>query len=324
MHSSLVRVVEDRSAVATSPLVHRCAAPVDFSPWWDPALYPFASRFVVLPTGPLHYIEEGSGPVLLFVPPAPLWSFTYRRCIAELRDEFRCVAFDFPGFGPSPAPAGMRVDLDAMSATVQQFVAALDLRDMILVGHDSGGLIGLHAAGRRAEQFAGLVLVDSIGATLGAVNPIRLMLKLVSSPPMRFVQGRWNVLARAICKLGVRRRKPTAAERGAFLAAYPDRAVRCRPLAVFREMARRDDFFRATEAGVERLWDRPVLSIFGQLDPVRLLGYQRKFARVFPRHRGVVVRGEAHFVPEGAPEEMAGAIRSWWRAESGATRAGAR
>ena len=316
MHSSTFRVAEDSSAAAASRLVHQRDAPGDFSLWWDPALYPFASRFVDLPAGPLHYVDEGSGPVLLFVPPAPLWSFIYRRCITAMRDEFRCVAFDFPGFGPSPAPAGMRVDLDAMSATVQQFVAALDLHDVILIGHDSGGLIGLHAAGAQAGRFAGLVLVDTIGCALGAISPIRLMLRLVSSPPVHWAQGRWNLLARAITRLGVRRRKPTAAERAAYLDAYPDRATRCRPLAVFREMARRGEFFRAVELGAERLRDRPVLSIFGQLDPVRILGYQRQLARVFPRHRGCVVRGEAHFVPEGAPEKMAGAIRSWWRTES--------
>jgi haloalkane dehalogenase len=211
----------------------------------------------------------------------------------------------------------MRVDLDAMSATVQQVVAALDLRDIIMVGHDSGGLIGLHAAGAQAERYAGLVLVDTIGGSLGALSPIRVMLRIVSSAPARRVQARWNLLARAITTLGVRRRKPTAAERAALLDAYPDPAARCRPLEVFGEMARRRDFFDATGRGIARLRERPVLSIFGQFDPVRLFGHQRRLARLFPRHRSAVVRGEAHFVPEGAPEEMAAAIRSWWHAGSG-------
>ena len=67
--------------------------------WWDPALYPFESRFLDLPAGRVHYVDEGSGPVLLFLPPAPLWSFMYRQVILGLRGRFRCIALDFPGFG---------------------------------------------------------------------------------------------------------------------------------------------------------------------------------------------------------------------------------
>jgi acyl-ACP thioesterase len=33
----------------------------------------------------------------------PTWSFVYRDVIRSLRDEFRCIAVDYPGFGLSSA-----------------------------------------------------------------------------------------------------------------------------------------------------------------------------------------------------------------------------
>jgi pimeloyl-ACP methyl ester carboxylesterase len=48
-------------------------------------------------------VDEGSGPTLLFLHGSPTWSFVYRDVIRSLRDEFRCIAVDYPGFGLSSA-----------------------------------------------------------------------------------------------------------------------------------------------------------------------------------------------------------------------------
>jgi len=36
----------------------------------------------------------------------PTWSFLYRHVIKALRERFRCIAVDYPGFGLSVRPAG--------------------------------------------------------------------------------------------------------------------------------------------------------------------------------------------------------------------------
>jgi pimeloyl-ACP methyl ester carboxylesterase len=56
----------------------------------------------------VHYVDEGSGPTLLFLHGNPTWSFVYRDVIRSLRDEFRCIAVDYPGFGLSSAAPGYR------------------------------------------------------------------------------------------------------------------------------------------------------------------------------------------------------------------------
>ena len=74
--------------------------------WVSPELFPYESRFLDLEGCRLHYIDEGEGPVLLLLHGNPTWSFLYRRMVARLRDRFRCVALDYPGFGLSSAPPG--------------------------------------------------------------------------------------------------------------------------------------------------------------------------------------------------------------------------
>ena len=56
----------------------------------------------------LHWVDEGDPalPPLLLLHGNPTSSFLYRHVIAGLRDSFRCIAPDLPGFGRSVAPAG--------------------------------------------------------------------------------------------------------------------------------------------------------------------------------------------------------------------------
>jgi haloalkane dehalogenase len=67
-------------------------------------LYPFESRWFDSSAGRVHYIDEGSGPPILFCHGNPTWSFLYRHIVHQLRDRFRCVAADYLGFGLSERP----------------------------------------------------------------------------------------------------------------------------------------------------------------------------------------------------------------------------
>src|SRR5579859_7494156 len=111
--------------------------------WLTSELFPFQSRFVDVDGARVHYVDEGSGPVLLFLHGAPNWSFFYRQFISELRHDFRCIALDFPGFGLSPSSVRYPPTMPALSRVVECFIETLDLRDMILVAGDAGGPIGL-------------------------------------------------------------------------------------------------------------------------------------------------------------------------------------
>ncbi len=71
--------------------------------WVSEELFPFESHFLDLDGHRVHYVDEGAGPTLLLLHGNPTWSFVYRDVIQRLRDEFRCIALDYPGFGLSDA-----------------------------------------------------------------------------------------------------------------------------------------------------------------------------------------------------------------------------
>ena len=68
--------------------------------------FPVEHRFLDLDDARIHYIVEGAGHTLFLVHGNPSWSFVYRKIIESLKDECRCVAPDFPGYGMSTARPG--------------------------------------------------------------------------------------------------------------------------------------------------------------------------------------------------------------------------
>lgn len=129
--------------------------------WVDDSLFPFESHFVEIGGHTVHYVDEGAGPTLLLLHGNPTWSFLWRDAIRELRNEFRCVALDYPGFGLSTPKAGYRFLPEEHAEVVTGFVDALGLTGVTLVGQDWGGPIGLAAAQRRPGTFERLVLVNT-------------------------------------------------------------------------------------------------------------------------------------------------------------------
>ena len=73
--------------------------------WLDRQEYPFASHYLALPAGRLHYVDEGSGPPVVTVHGNPTWSFLYRHLVKRLQPSYRCIAPDHLGFGLSEKPA---------------------------------------------------------------------------------------------------------------------------------------------------------------------------------------------------------------------------
>lgn len=122
-------------------------------------LFPYQNRFIKLSGGHhIHYIDEGNGPLLLMLHGNPTWSFLYRKLIAELKDNFRCIAPDLPGFGLSEAPQDYDFSASAHSKVLEDFIKALKIESFIMIGQDWGGPLGLHLATRFPEKVKGAIL----------------------------------------------------------------------------------------------------------------------------------------------------------------------
>ena len=130
--------------------------------WVSDEMFPFESRFFTTPGGHrMHYVDEGSGPPIVFVHGNPSWSFEFRHLIGGLRSEFRCIAPDHVGFGLS-SRSSRREDYhpEAHAGRLAALLEHLDVRDGALFMTDWGGPIGLDIA-RKHPDRVGLLVVSN-------------------------------------------------------------------------------------------------------------------------------------------------------------------
>ena len=114
---------------------------------------------VELPHGTVHYRDSGIGAPVVFLHGYLMGAGLWDPVVRLLEGEFRCVVPELP-FGAHPAPLQPGADLTAagLGHLVADFLGELDLRDVTLVGNDSGAAIAQVVAARHPGRLAGLVL----------------------------------------------------------------------------------------------------------------------------------------------------------------------
>ena len=86
----------------------------------------------------LYYRDWGRGRPVLFVAGWSMYSDSWcYQMMALCRHGLRCIAFDRRGHGRSSDPGG-GYDLDTLADDIAAVIEALDLRDVVLVGHSMG------------------------------------------------------------------------------------------------------------------------------------------------------------------------------------------
>jgi pimeloyl-ACP methyl ester carboxylesterase len=117
-------------------------------------------RFADTPSGRIAYVEQGTGPVALFIHGVPLNGFHWRHMIAELQDVRRCVALDLMGLGYSEIGATQDVSFVAQAKMILQFIDALGFDRVDLIANDSGGAIAQIFAAHHPERLRSLTLTN--------------------------------------------------------------------------------------------------------------------------------------------------------------------
>ncbi len=290
-------------------------APPATPAWLDRSLYPFQSRFLALDGHKLHYIDEGHGPLLLFLHANPLWSFQYRNLIAPLRARFHCIALDYPGFGLSDARPDFTHTLIGDSTLVERFIQTLGLSDITLVMHDTSVAIGLGVVARRPERFCGLVLSNGFAWPLSEDPSIYRFLQFVASPPARFMIIQFNLMIRY--GNAALRSKFLPAERRAYWMPFADKSRRHHQHDIFRSIVKSQDYLLDLKSRLPDLAHFPVLLAYADGDPSYRAGYLQRYERIFPNHHSVVIKGAHHFPQDDDPEAMVRAIQDWWDNRNG-------
>ena len=102
-------------------------------------------RFLDVGAGEVAYRTIGSGPHVLFVHGWPVSGATFRTLLPYLSDHVTCHLIDLPGTGSSRFTPETPLSIENHIRSVRQVLDLLDLNDVAVVGHDSGGMIARHA-----------------------------------------------------------------------------------------------------------------------------------------------------------------------------------
>jgi pimeloyl-ACP methyl ester carboxylesterase len=117
-------------------------------------------RSVQTASGQISYLECGTGPAALCVHGVLLNSHLWRHQLAGMSDIRRCIAPDLLAHGDTQIAADQDVSVSANADMLLQFMDALDVEQVDLVGNDSGGGIAQILAARHPERIRSLVLTD--------------------------------------------------------------------------------------------------------------------------------------------------------------------
>jgi haloalkane dehalogenase len=274
--------------------------------------FSYAPHYLQVDGMRVHYVDEGprDAPITaLCLHGEPSWAYLYRKMIPPfVAAGLRVVAPDFFGFGRSDKPEDDAwYSFDRHRDTMLQVVESLDLRNVMLVVQDWGGLIGLTLPLAAPERYTRLLVMNT-GLGLGTVTEgFRRWRNYNNSQPDL-----------AVGKL-IQRGTPgmSDAEAAAYDAPFPDirykAGVRAFPnLVPDREDAPGAAISREAAAFWKERWAGDSFMAIGMTDPV--LGPQamhslRRLIHGCPEPMEVADGG--HFVQERGDRIAATALRQF-------------
>jgi haloalkane dehalogenase len=268
----------------------------------------------------LSYRETGTGSPVVFLHGNPTSSYVWRNVIPTIASKRRCIAPDLIGMGNSGKPPSAYRFQDH-ARYLDAFFDELDLRDVVLIGYDWGGVLALDWAARHPERVRGVVVFETF------LQPMRWsdmppagaeLFRAYRTPGVGedLVLGQNAFLDNSL-NHGVKRGLADA-DRAVYFAPYPDYESR-RPLLQWpREIP-----FDGDPADVATVIERNAAWLASSHEiPKLLLTFDGKgpsnapavveWARATVPSLEIVPLGSAgHHAPEDTPMEIAQAIASW-------------
>lgn len=266
----------------------------------------------------IHYEESGAGTPLVFLHGNPASSRIWRNVLPRIGDG-RLLAPDLIGMGASGKP-DIAYSFADHARYLDAWLDALELDDVILVGHDWGGGLAFDWAARHPRRVAGIAFLEAIVKPFEweELSPgMRERSEAVRGPQGEQVVLEQNKFLTAAFSGGVL--TPVGSEDlEAYLAPYPTPEsrrpilewVRQRPLggepAEVVERVTAFDMWLGASPEVPKL----LMTFAGQsllIDERATEWCRRNIAAL-----EVVECGQAgHHAPEDRPEEIAAAISAW-------------
>ncbi len=266
---------------------------------------------IELSAGPVEYTDTGGdGPVLVFVHGLLMDASLWDGPIAELSADYRCLAPTLPlGAPPQAVHADADLSLPAVARLVAEFLDRLGLRDVTLVGNDTGGALVQLVMCDGAARVARVVLAscEAFDNFPPGLTGKALVLAGKLPPPvfgLFMQQMRLRVIRRLPIAFGSLTRRGDAATARWVQPVLTQPGIRRDTVRALRA-AGADTGFLIRAA--ERLpgFDRPVLVVWARADRVMPPEPGRRLAGLLPHGRLVEVDDSYTLIPLDQPARFA-------------------
>jgi pimeloyl-ACP methyl ester carboxylesterase len=283
-------------------------------------LYPFESHFLNIQGHNLHYVDQGTGPLVVMVHGNPTWSFYYRNLITHLSKQFRTIAPDHIGcgFSDKPGPEAYDYTLASRVADLDILIQHLSPNEKIsLIVHDWGGMIGLAWALDHLDRINKIVITNTAGFLLPEEKsfPFRLwLIKYLGWFGVPAVLG-LNAFARCALYMGSATKLSPAVKRG-LIAPYNSWKNRIATLKFVQDIPidKNDKSFCLVDhvdRHLTKLNEEKLLFLWGAKDFVFDLTFLNEFRQRFPRTDCQVFQDAGHYLFEDKPKETLDLITSF-------------
>jgi pimeloyl-ACP methyl ester carboxylesterase len=244
----------------------------------------------------IHYLESGTGPVVVLVHGLGADTRVWRLNIPALAAHFHVFALDQLGFGQSDKPQ-IQYRVGTLADSLLGFLDSVGVSKAALVGHSLGGWVTAKLAAAHPDRVDRLVLVDSAG--YGA-DPERLVLDFLAERDPAAAA----TVQRMFGSMGEGDRRQIEALATSYFA---------------RRLAREDGYAVASLAqsifnGEDALGDEmktlqiPTLVVWGRDDPIIPLRVGEVLAADIPGAQKLVLDGCGHRPPSACASAFNAAV----------------
>ncbi|MGL5062740.1 MAG: alpha/beta fold hydrolase [Microcoleus sp.] len=181
----------------------------------------------------LHYVTQGSGPLMLMLHGFPEFWYSWRHQIPEFASDYKVVAVDLRGYNDSEKPPNKSAYVMAeFVKDVKGIIQGLGYESCVLVGHDWGGAIAWCFAYVCPEMVDKLIVMN-LPHPAKFIAGLRTLQQLLKSwyilffqlpvlPEMLIKLSKYRAIAAALQGMAVNKSTFTAAD----IAAYKDAAAK--------------------------------------------------------------------------------------------------
>lgn len=264
---------------------------------------------VRLAQGTIRYRESGQGRPIVFVHGFLVNGDLWRHAAPMLSEDFRCIVPDWPlGSHELPMPADADLSPHGIARLVADFIEALDLEDVVVVGNDSGGAISQILVTNHPARIGALVLTPCDAFEKFPPFPFNLLLAIAKIPGVRDLV--WHSMRTKFGRL--------VAYGALTKSGYDDEIVKSWIRPGLQNKAVRRDGLRFASAVNSKITMETAKKLESLAIPAMMVWDRKctfftfelaeRLAAAIPDSRIVEVSDARTFLPEDQPEALAVAI----------------